>query len=54
MKLIKYGTKDGLKYGLQDRGRIVIPPIYESREELLKDPYFSKTETKKQTDEKEQ
>lgn len=54
MKLLKYGTKDGIKYGLKHLGRIVIPPIYDSREELLKDPYFSKTETKKQKDEKEQ
>lgn len=54
MKLVKYGTKDGMKYGLKHMGRIVIQPKYDSPEELLKDPYFSKNETKKQTDEKEQ
>lgn len=40
MKLVKYGSKDGIKYGLQDNGRIVIEPKYSTREELMKDPYI--------------
>ncbi len=40
MKLVKYGSKDGIKYGLQDNGRIVVEPKYSTREELMKDPYI--------------
>lgn len=41
MDLIKLGTKDGYKYGLQKEGCMVVPPIYSTREDMLKDPYFS-------------
>lgn len=40
MKLVKYGSPDGTKYGLEDNGRIVVEPKYSTREELMKDPYF--------------
>lgn len=40
MKLVKYGSPDGTKYGLEDNGRIVVEPKYSTREELMKDPYI--------------
>lgn len=48
MELVKYGTKDGMKYGLKENGRIVVEPIYSTHEELLKDPYVVKKNEKTQ------
>ncbi len=51
MKLIKYGTKDGIKYGLKDNGMIVVAPTYDTREELMKDPYLTERNNQTKKDE---
>lgn len=35
MELVKVGTKDGMRYGLNNNGKIVVEPTFESREALI-------------------
>lgn len=51
MELIKYGTKEGMKYGLKDKGQIVVPPTFDSREELIDHYNETKCKTTQSTNE---